>query len=86
MLKNHDVTLTNYEDTKVLANVLGYMETGLKAMSREVFGVEQQTFEEVLAGRKHEDVAPEEWAPYAGADADLTLRLYHVLMGELNES
>ena len=71
-------------DTKLMAAVLGYDNTGLKSLSSTVLGVKQLTLDDVRKGRPTAEVTPEEWLPYAAADSDMTFRLYHALMEEFD--
>ena len=62
---------------------------GLKGMAWGRLGVEMTPISDLIGtGKKQRsmaDVAIEQAAPYAAADADMTLRLYELLAGELKE-
>jgi len=79
----HNTHLARFDDTKLMAYVLGYRDTGLKSLAREVLHEEMLTLDDVKRGRPTEEILPEEWLPYAAADADMTLRLYMKFKEEL---
>ena len=82
VLGRQGIELRNFEDTKLLAYSLGYGDTRLKTLARDLLHESMLTYEEVTAGREPEELSPEEWLPYGAADSDMTLRLYHKLMEE----
>ena len=84
LLEFCNIRITNVQDTKLAAYVLGYRNTGLKAMSAQELGVIQMTIDEVKRGRPTEDITPEEWLPYGAADSDMTWRLHWLLQEELD--
>jgi len=61
----------------------GLSDSGLKTLVPELIGDEIPSFEEVTAGRAFDELDPAdpETVRYACADADYTLRLYHVFNG-----
>ena len=61
----------------------GLSDSGLKTLVPELFGEELPTFEEVTAGRPFDELDPADpkTVRYACADADYTLRLYHLFNG-----
>lgn len=76
----HGVHITNLHCTKLMAYVLREPSTHLKDLSWSLLGVKQTRYEEV------------DWsdapavAQYGAADADLTLRLAHILTTRLHEA
>ena len=85
VLLNHGIELRSFEDTKLKAYLLQYPTTHLKDLSMQVLGVQQLQLEDVRKGRPTSEVTPEEWLPYAAADADVTLRLNAVFDKRLRE-
>ena len=86
VLKSHGINLVNFEDTKLAAYLLGYQNTSLKALARQLLGRDPVTYEQVTKGRDMSELAPEEIAEYAAADADNTRRLWlEYLEPELHE-
>ncbi|NSW51380.1 MAG: DNA polymerase I [Anaerolineae bacterium] len=63
---------------------------GLKTMAEEILGVQMTHIEDLIGSGKDQknmaDVAIEEVAPYAAADADIPLRLREVLEPQLREA
>jgi DNA polymerase-1 len=74
-LKQLGITMQNFRDTKIAANLLQFPDTSLKALARQVLGVDPITYEEVTQGQDMSSLRPEEIVEYAAADADNTLRL-----------
>ena len=98
---NYDMTmLANYGvdpmkvnvgfDTMLAAHMLGEKALGLKALAFNRLNVEMTNISELIGtGRKQitfDAVDVDRAAPYAAADADMTLRLMEVLEKELDEA
>ena len=83
ILKKLGVEFANFHDTKLAAYLIGETATGLKPLTRQWLGIDPIRLEDVLKGRKTEEVAAEEWVDYATADADHALRLWKVLEQEM---
>ena len=73
------VTLSNFEDTKLAAYLLGYHSTHLKNLTRQILGRDPISYEQVTQGRDMSEIPPEEVYEYAAADSDNTLMLWRVL-------
>jgi len=91
IFRQQDVTMVNYEDTKIAAYLLGESRTGLKDLSRRYLGVKpigiKELWPEGMANQPR-DVASRKYADnyeYGAADADNTLRLWPVLHKRLVE-
>ena len=85
VLRNHDINLVNFHDTKLAAYLLGEHSTGLKELARQYLSVAPVTFKELPGGRDISELVPASVASYACADADNTLRLWHILERRLYE-
>lgn len=82
-----DFTLN--DDTMIMARLLGYggigSSAGLKQLSHELLGVDRPDFNALFppktkkADKRFDRLSVEEAVPYAAADADDTLSLWHVL-------
>jgi uracil-DNA glycosylase family 4 len=83
--QNTGVPLRQFQDTQLMAYVLGYKNTSLKGLANQVLGVRMMTMDELLVGRETEDLTAEEWLPYAPVDADMTLRLFHTFQRVLHD-
>ena len=84
ILKKLGITLTNYEDTKLAAYLLGEPRTGLKTLTKQYLGVQPITYEDVTHGKQMSELQPDEIADYASADADHTLRLWPTFVRRLD--
>jgi len=77
-------------DTMLAAHMLGEKTLGLKALAFNKLNVEMTSISELIGtGRKQitfDAVDVDRAAPYAAADADMTLRLMEVLEKELGEA
>lgn len=73
------------DDTKIAAWLLGYSDTHLKSLATQMLLEEPVTYERVSQGRDMSEIPPEEVYEYGCADADNTLRLWHILSGQLDE-
>ena len=90
VLANYHVTPRNLEfDTMVAANLVGIKAIGLKALAFNRLNVEMTPIATLIgSGQKQRSMAEvpiSEAAPYACADADMTLRLRRDLEGELRK-
>ncbi|MBI4301709.1 MAG: DNA polymerase I [Chloroflexi bacterium] len=76
-------------DTMIAAYLLGEKALGLKALAFGKLGIEMTPITNLIGtGSKQitmAQVSPTVVADYAGADADMTMRLYHHLQAELKE-
>ncbi|MFA5368092.1 MAG: DNA polymerase I [Dehalococcoidia bacterium] len=76
-------------DTMIAAYLLGEKSLGLKALAFNRLGIEMTPITNLIGkGAKQQtfdNVAISDAAPYACADADMTLRLAHIFEKELNE-
>lgn len=74
-------------DTMVAARVLKLPHAGLKDMTKSILGVDQETYEQVTDGRDcgFDQVDIIRGLPYACADSDYALQLYHHFKKELEE-
>lgn len=76
-------------DTMIAAHLLGERSLGLKRLAFRLLGVQMREIEELLgSGRSQctmDQVAIEDVAPYACADADMTYRLRDRLVARLDE-
>ena len=77
VLRSGGITLAGFEDTKMMAAVLGKTSTNLKDLAATELGIRQTLFKEV----DWNDL--EAVTQYAAADADYTLRLFTQLHAEL---
>ena len=84
-LKNNDITLTNFQDTKIAAYLLGLPSTHLKDLAVQELGIKPITYSEVTGGKDMSELTAEEILPYAAADADNTLQLWDALVTRLRE-
>ena len=91
VLGNHGVTVRGLVfDTMLAAHLLGHKAIGLKNMALDLMGVEMTPITDLIGtgraqttfDRVHVDLA----APYACADADMTLRLWTMLDERLREA
>jgi len=74
-------------DTQILAYVLSKPSLGLKALGRTILDEEVIEFSDIVEpGQTFADVPLETATIYGCQDSDLTLRLWRVLVGELNEN
>jgi len=90
VLENHGVLVKGLAfDTMLAAHLGGRKAIGLKALSLELLNHEMTPISELIGtGRKQITMAQvpiEKAAPYAGADADFTLRLYAILKKEVED-
>ena len=84
MLGTNGVTMQGLAfDTMLAAHLLGHKAIGLKNMSLDLLGIEMTPITDLIgSGRKvttMDQVAIEQVAPYASADADMTFRLWGML-------
>ncbi len=77
--KNVGINLVNYHDTMVIAYLLRYVRTGLKALTRDLLHLKQTTFKEV----DWTDIV--QVTQYGAADSDMTLRLFNLLYPQLEK-
>jgi len=72
-------------DTQVMCWLLGHQtgHQGLKARAWEDLGVRMIEYDELARGRDMGNIPPAEIAPYAGADAEIPLRLMDLYMPQL---
>ena len=84
-LKNNDITLANFQDTKIAAYLLGLPSTHLKDLAVQELGIKPITYSEVTGGKDMSELTAEEILPYAAADADNTLQLWDALVTRLRE-
>ena len=84
-LLNNDITLNNFQDTKLAAYLLGMPSTHLKDLAVQELGLTPITYTEVTDGKDMSELAPEEILDYAAADADNTLRLWEELKPRLEQ-
>lgn len=90
VMRQHGIELGPIEfDTSLAAFLLNETSTGLKDLAMTRLGVEMTPIESLLGRGKSQrsmaEVPVDEVAPYACADADMTLRLYRVFSRELEE-
>ena len=83
LLHGAGIELRGYEDTKLMAYLLQEHSTHLKDLSYQLLDVKQLHLEDVTHGRPTDELTPEEWLPYAAADADVTLQLANMLLPRL---
>ena len=82
VLAKHGVVLDGYEDTKLAAYLLGYPNTGLKDLARQLLGEQPERIKDLWPegiANQPKAVAAKRYADnftYAAADADNTLRLW----------
>ena len=84
-LLNNDITLNNFQDTKLAAYLLGLPSTHLKDLAVQELGLSPITYSEVTNGKDMSELTPEEILDYAAADADNALRLWNILKPQLEE-
>ena len=84
-LLNNGITLTNFQDTKLAAYLLGLPSTHLKDLSVQELGLTPITYSQVTNGRDMSELEPEEILEYAAADADNALRLWQELKPRLDK-
>ena len=87
IFKNYDVDLgSSIFDTMLAAHLTGRRNIGLKALAIEFFGEEMTPIKTLIGSGKTQitmrEVEINKAFPYAAADADFTLRLYHLLKKE----
>ena len=70
------ITLTNFQDTKLAAQVLGYPSTHLKTLTRQLLGEDPITYEQATTNGPLSEQSPEDIKDYAAGDADHTLRVW----------
>ncbi len=92
VLANHGITLQGIaHDTMLESYVLNSTATkhNMDDLAKEYLGVATIHYEDVAGkGAKQipfQEVSLEQAAPYAAEDADITLRLHHVLMAKLHQ-
>ncbi|MDA1188771.1 MAG: DNA polymerase I, partial [Chloroflexi bacterium] len=90
ILANHGIAVAGLAfDTMLASHLAGRKAIGLKAMALDVLGHEMTPISDLIGtGRKQitmAEVPIEKAAPYAGADADFTWRLYPIVKKELEE-
>ncbi len=90
VMRQHGVDLAPLAfDTSLAAFLLNETSVGLKDLAVTRLGVDMTPIEQLLgkgkAQRTMAQVPVSEAAPYACADADITLRLYHLFKPELEE-
>jgi DNA polymerase-1 len=92
VLANHGITLQGIaHDTMLESYVLNSTATkhNMDDLAKEYLGVTTIHYEDVAGkGAKQipfQEVSLEQAAPYAAEDADITLRLHHVLMAKLHQ-
>ncbi len=71
------------DDTKIMAWLLGYPDTGLKTLVQQILGRRPVRYEEVAVDGSLVGLDPKSVVEYAAADADHTYRLYRVLREQL---
>ena len=91
VLRRHGINLRGLQDdTMVAAFVLNKSSIGLKALAHNELGIQMTPIEDLIGkGRKQVsmlDVSAEQAGTYAAADADITLRLAHLLLPELAQN
>ena len=84
-LRNNDITLANFHDTKLAAYLLGLPSTHLKDLAVQELGIKPITYTEVTGGKDMSELSAEEILPYAAADADNTLQLWPILYNRMKE-
>lgn len=90
VFKNYDVDLgSSIFDTMLAAHLTGRRNIGLKALAIEFFGEEMTPIKALIGSGKTQitmkEVEIDKALPYAAADADFTLRLYHLLKKEIQD-
>jgi len=70
------IELTNFQDTKLAAQVLGYPSTHLKTLTRQLLGEDPITYEQATTMGPLSEQPPEDVKDYAAGDADHTLRVW----------
>jgi DNA polymerase I len=90
VLASHGIDVKGlFSDTMIVAHLLGEPSVGLKALAFSKLGVEMTNIETLIGkGSKQismANVPVEAAAPYAAADADMTLRLELLLKPELEK-
>ena len=84
-LKNNGIELTNLQDTKLAAYLLGLPSTHLKDLAVQELGIKPITYSEVTKGKDMSELTAEEILDYAAADADNTLQLWEMLKPRMEE-
>ena len=92
VLANHDISLHGIaHDTMLASYILNSTATkhNMDDLAKVYLGLSTIHYEDVTGkGAKQipfQEVALEQATPYAAEDADITLRLYHVLVGKLHQ-
>lgn len=90
-LREHGIDLAGFEDTKGLAYLLGYRDTTLKGLTKELLGITPTYWDEAMGDVDATDpeavrVQMAESYEYGAADSDNTLRLYKILRPEVHEA
>jgi len=83
-MQKHEITMRGFEDTKLAAWLLGYRDTRLKVLTRQLLGIEPITYSQATQGRDMGEMTGEEILEYGAADADHTLQLWNVLAPEMD--
>lgn len=84
VLRRAGITMQNFEDTKGLAYLLQYPDTGLKSLARQVLGEVAIEWKELgVKGDAGDAAIYRENFTYGCMDADFTLRIWELLRLEL---
>jgi len=76
------IKVTSFDDTMLMAHVLGEPGLSLKTLGRELLGARMDDFSKLFPNGV-DDEDPEKVARYAALDAQVTLRLYERFRAEL---
>jgi|TARA_R110000823_G_scaffold189968_2_gene321752 DNA polymerase-1 len=85
------IKLRNFEDTRGIAYLLGYSDTTLKGLAKQLLNCEPENFKDTTKGVDLASVAEMtqcmiDHFEYGAADSDNTRRLYYILLEQLQEA
>jgi DNA polymerase-1 len=85
------IKLRNFEDTRGIAYLLGYSDTTLKGLAKQLLNVEPENFKDTTKGIDISNIEVMtqcmiDHFEYGAADSDNTRRLYYILLQQLQEA
>lgn len=83
ILQTQGIQLINYDDTQLVAYLLGEDKVGLKHLAIQHLGADPISYKDVTGGKDMSELLPSDIATYAAMDADHTLRLWTALYPRL---
>ena len=85
VLERLGITVDRFDDTMIMAHVLGYPALGLKQLGRELLGMPMREFKDVFPEGDIRQGTEEDRLVYPCRDSDSTLRLHILLEGQLRQ-